>query len=74
MLEQVRTHLANGQKILYYIYLTPRRTTLCERVLEEEGILGDVTLGEYHFDCVPLDDDLLSLELTMSFRELFLVH
>jgi len=32
-----------------------------------------VTIGEYHLDIVPLDDDLLSMELDNSFKDLFLV-
>jgi hypothetical protein len=56
----------------YYIYFVPRRTMICERVLEDEGVYGDVTIGEYHLDIVPLDDDLLSMELDNSFKDLFL--
>jgi len=58
--------------IQYYIYFVPRRTMICERVLEDEGVYGDVTIGEYHLDIVPLDDDLLSMELDNSFKDLFL--
>ena len=46
---------------------------ICERVLEDEGVYGDVTLGEYHLDIMPMEDDLFSLELENSFRELYLV-
>ncbi|KAJ2005892.1 Vacuolar protein-sorting-associated protein 33 [Coemansia thaxteri] len=55
------------------LQLVPRRTLLCERVLEEEGVLGDVTIGEYRMDFIPLEDDLLSLELpATTFKELYL--
>jgi len=33
----------------------------------------EVQLGEYNLDLIPFDDDLLSLELEGSFKELFLV-
>eukprot|EP00842_Homolaphlyctis_polyrhiza_P002472 jgi/Hompol1/3225/HPOL_006412-RA len=58
-------------KIDFTIYFVPRRTFVCDRILEEEGVFGDITLGEYHLDIVPLEEDLLSLELD-AFRPLFL--
>ncbi|ORX57239.1 vacuolar protein sorting-associated protein 33A-like protein [Piromyces finnis] len=61
-----------NNEIQYYIYFVPRRTMICERVLEDAGVYGDVTIGEYHLDIVPLDDDLLSMELENSFKDLFL--
>jgi len=30
--------------IQYYIYFVPRRTMICERVLEDEGVYGDILL------------------------------
>ncbi|KAJ1990777.1 Vacuolar protein-sorting-associated protein 33 [Coemansia spiralis] len=56
----------------YSLQLVPRRTLLCERVLEEEGVLGDISIGEYHMDFIPLEDDVLSLELPATFKELYL--
>ncbi|KAI8318287.1 vacuolar protein sorting-like protein r-vps33a [Martensiomyces pterosporus] len=56
----------------YSLQLVPRRTLLCERVLEEEGVLGDITIGEYRMDFIPLEDDLMSLELPATFKELYL--
>ncbi|TPX46403.1 hypothetical protein SeMB42_g01870 [Synchytrium endobioticum] len=70
--EHIRTHNKSNIKIEYSVFLVPRRTLICERVLEDEGVYGDVTLGEYHLDIIPLDEDLLSLELENSFRELYL--
>ncbi|KAI7821112.1 Sec1-like protein [Kickxella alabastrina] len=56
----------------YSLHLVPRRTLLCERVLEEEGVLGDITVSEYRMDFIPLEDDLLSLELPNTFKDLYL--
>ncbi|KAJ1922315.1 Vacuolar protein-sorting-associated protein 33 [Mycoemilia scoparia] len=56
----------------YTLYMVPRRTLLCERILEEEGVLGDLTLGEFRMDFVPLERDLLSLELGGTFKDLYL--
>jgi hypothetical protein len=47
---------------------------LCERVLEEEGVLGDITLGEFAMEWIPFEDDLISMELDNStWKELSLV-
>jgi hypothetical protein len=43
------------------------------RHLEEEGVYGDVTLGEFQLDLIPFEKDVLSLEMEDSFRECFLV-
>lgn len=56
----------------YGIYFVPRKTMLCERVLAETGVLGDVQRGAYHLDLIPFEEDVLSLELNESFRDVFL--
>ncbi|KAJ2880794.1 Vacuolar protein-sorting-associated protein 33 [Coemansia aciculifera] len=71
--EQVRaSSQSGGVPKEYSLQLVPRRTLLCERVLEEEGVLGDITIGEYRMDFIPLEGDLLSLELPSTFKELYL--
>eukprot|EP00898_Chlorokybus_atmophyticus_P003266 jgi/Chlat1/3940/Chrsp26S04033 len=39
------------------------------KILEERGVLGDVTIGEYELEFIPFDEDVLSLEMDMSFKE-----
>ncbi|KAJ1721308.1 Vacuolar protein-sorting-associated protein 33 [Coemansia erecta] len=56
----------------FSLQLVPRRTLLCERVLEEEGVLGDLAVGEFRMHFIPLEADLLSLELPSTFAELYL--
>lgn len=68
---QTRTK-ASDQKN-YSVHFLPRRTTICERVLEEEGVYGEITCDELDIDLIPFEDDLLSLEMDTSFREFFLV-
>ncbi|KIX98717.1 uncharacterized protein Z520_05178 [Fonsecaea multimorphosa CBS 102226] len=50
----------------------PRRTLVSNRVLEDEGILGDVNVSELPIYFLPLEDDVLSLELEESFNDLYL--
>lgn len=47
---------------------------VCERVLEEEGVKGDITIGDYAMDWIPCEDDLISMELDPStWKEIYLV-
>lgn len=62
-----------GQDVDCSAFFVPRRTLLCEKILEDEGVVGDITIGEYPLYFVPLEPDLLSLELDHSFQELYLV-
>ncbi|KAF8424631.1 Sec1-like protein [Tirmania nivea] len=61
-----------GQDADCSAFFVPRRTLVCEKILEEEGVVGDITIGEYPLYFVPLEADLLSLELEHSFQELYL--
>ena len=43
------------------IFFVPRRSLVCERVLQEEGV-QQVPVHEFCMQLIPLDDDVLSLE------------
>ncbi|XP_059205608.1 vacuolar protein sorting-associated protein 33B [Centropristis striata] len=69
--------VANADKAVgkfrrYKIIFTPQKFYACEAVLEEKGIFGDVTTDEWSFYLLPLDDDIISLELPEFFRDNFL--
>ncbi|XP_044212448.1 vacuolar protein sorting-associated protein 33B [Thunnus albacares] len=63
---------AAGKFRRYKIIFTPQKFYACEAVLEEQGIYGDVTTDEWAFYLLPLDDDIISLELPEFFRDNFL--
>ncbi|EFJ51049.1 hypothetical protein VOLCADRAFT_103690 [Volvox carteri f. nagariensis] len=79
----VRTSIANAQAVAaqvksrpksetqdFSVFFVPRCTKACERILEEEGVLGDFReIGEYCLDMVPYDDDVISLELDTAFYD-----
>jgi hypothetical protein len=48
-------------------------STLVTRILEEEGVLGDVTLSSYNLQFIPLADDVISLEYDEAFKEIWVV-
>lgn len=56
----------------FHIFWVPRRTTVSDKILEEAGVLGDVTISELPLSFFPLERDVLSLELLDSFEDLYL--
>lgn len=42
-------------------------------MLEEAGIIGDVNIAEFPLYFLPLEQDILSLELEDAFSDLYLV-
>ena len=61
-------------KRLMHVYLVPRKSLVSQHVFETEGVLGDIVLGEFRFDLMPLDKDVVSLELQGTFKELYMVY
>ncbi|XP_078285992.1 vacuolar protein sorting-associated protein 33B isoform X2 [Rhinoraja longicauda] len=70
--EIVNADKADGRLRKYKIIFTPQKFYMCETVLEEEGIFGDVTIDDWDFYLLPLDDDLISMELPEFYRDYFL--
>uniref|UniRef100_A0A452S274 VPS33B late endosome and lysosome associated n=1 Tax=Ursus americanus TaxID=9643 RepID=A0A452S274_URSAM len=61
-----------GRTRKYKVIFSPQKFHACEMVLEEEGVFGDVSCDEWAFSLLPLDVDLLSMELPEFFRDYFL--
>lgn len=58
----------------FTIFWVPRRTLVSNAILEETGIIGDVNVAEFSLYFVPLEQDVLSLELEDAFSDLYLVR
>ena len=56
----------------FTIIWVPRRTMVSNLILEEHGVLGEANITELSLHFVPLEADLLSLELEDSFSNLCL--
>jgi hypothetical protein len=56
----------------FSIFWVPRRTLVSDQILEEAGVLGDTNIAEFPLYFLPLEKDLLSLELNDSFGDLYL--
>ncbi|KAL9716381.1 Vacuolar protein-sorting-associated protein 33 [Leucoagaricus gongylophorus] len=69
--DQIKRHGREFQKHNYTLLLVPRLSTLVSRILEEEGVLGEVTISVYNLQFIPLADDVISLERDTTFKELW---
>ena len=66
---QVKFNQQRREKIEYLLCLVPRRTLICERVLEEEGVYSAVQLADFHLGLIAVEEDVLSMELPEAFRQ-----
>ncbi|KAL4328646.1 hypothetical protein S83_042765 [Arachis hypogaea] len=60
---------SKGLQREYHVYFVPHRTIVCEKVLEEEKLHNMVTIEEYPLYIVPMDEDVLSFELDLAYKE-----
>lgn len=57
----------------YTILFTPRITSVCTNMLEELGVLGSIELLELPMSLIPLEKDVLSMELgPQNYKDIFL--
>ncbi|KAK4743074.1 hypothetical protein SAY87_001075 [Trapa incisa] len=65
----IHNDLLKGLQREYYVYFVPRRSVACEKIFEEEKVHELMTIGEYPLYVVPLDEDVLSFDLDLSYRD-----
>ncbi|KAF9514282.1 hypothetical protein BS47DRAFT_1376541 [Hydnum rufescens UP504] len=68
--DQIKRLTAGSTTHTYTLILVPRRTSLCDRILEEEGVLGEVNISSYKLELIAIEDDVVSLELENVWREI----
>ncbi|XP_003701819.1 vacuolar protein sorting-associated protein 33A [Megachile rotundata] len=57
----------------FHLFFVPRKSFLCQKKLQNRGVFGSFTLiEELKCDLFPFDNDLLSMELSGSFKEFHL--
>ncbi|TDL28150.1 Sec1-like protein [Rickenella mellea] len=69
--DQVKRLTQDSQKHTFMLMLVPRTSTLVSRILEEEGVLGDITVSSFSLQLIPLEDDVISLENDNAFKEIW---
>ncbi|KAI3878196.1 hypothetical protein MKX03_009723 [Papaver bracteatum] len=65
----IKNDISKGTQREYSVYFVPQRTVACEKIFEEEKVHHLLTIGEYPLYMVPLDEDVLSFELDLAYRD-----
>ncbi|PON38070.1 Vacuolar protein sorting-associated protein [Trema orientale] len=65
----IHNDISKGLQREYHVYFVPRRSVCCEKILEEEKVHHLLTIGEYPLYVLPLDEDVLSFELDLAYKE-----
>jgi hypothetical protein len=61
---------ANGPNNIYKLVFCPSRTLLAKEFLDKEGVLSGVEIKDFSFDLIPLDRDVMSMEMPDAFRDM----
>ncbi|KAF8640883.1 hypothetical protein AX17_000531 [Amanita inopinata Kibby_2008] len=69
--DHIKRHVRESRKYVYTLLLVPRLSTLISRILEEEGVLGDVNISSYDLQFIPLAKDVISLENDRALKEIW---
>ncbi|GMH10556.1 hypothetical protein Nepgr_012397 [Nepenthes gracilis] len=69
IISHVQNDTSKGLQREYFIYFVPRRSVVCEKILDEEKVHNLLTIGEFPLYMVPLDEDVLSFELDLVCKE-----
>eukprot|EP00236_Picocystis_salinarum_P003029 CAMPEP_0183833140 /NCGR_PEP_ID=MMETSP0807_2-20130328/5875_1 /TAXON_ID=88271 /ORGANISM="Picocystis salinarum, Strain CCMP1897" /LENGTH=598 /DNA_ID=CAMNT_0026079015 /DNA_START=25 /DNA_END=1821 /DNA_ORIENTATION=- len=55
----------------FYVFCIPRKTLLCQKILEEEGVYGSVLMCELELEFLLPQNDVFSLEMQNAGKEIF---
>ncbi|XP_033112639.1 vacuolar protein sorting-associated protein 33B-like isoform X2 [Anneissia japonica] len=69
---QILSDKQSDKKISYCVVLIPKKMHICELIMEQEGVYGDVIFEELKLGLIPLDTDIVSLELPEFFKSFYL--
>ena len=50
------------------VMFVPRKSFVCDKILEEEGVYGHVILEDLKLDLIPFDEDIISMEVPLFFK------
>jgi len=69
--ENVALQIMRERKFEYHIIIVPKALSLIQSLFESMGVLDNTVLHSYSWDFIPLDSNLLSLELPQFFKASF---
>ncbi|KAL7635067.1 UNVERIFIED_CONTAM: hypothetical protein RMT77_014052 [Armadillidium vulgare] len=72
MADHVHSLRQQQPQILIHLVCVPRIVSWATQLIEEEGLYGIISVHEFSPEFIPLDEDLLSLEMQSFFRDALL--
>lgn len=70
--DQINAKLRSKNNPSYHIILVPEKLIMISNLMEEEGILGHVTLYGFQWEIIKFDCSILSFQLQSFYRKTFL--
>lgn len=61
-----------GVRSQFHVFFVPSRSVVCEQIFEDEGCTACTTFGELGIGMLPLDTDLLTMEMPCVFKQCYL--
>lgn len=68
----IRNNQISFQQKNYLLIFCPRSTVVCKEYLEKEAVMGNLQIRNFNFDLIPINDEVLSLEINDSLEHLYL--
>lgn len=69
---EIADAVKRGVRSQFHVYFVPSRSVVCEQMFEDEGVANCTTFGELGIGLLPLDADLLTMEMPSMFRQCYL--
>jgi hypothetical protein len=63
----------DSNKFTHTLLMIPRINTVCTSILQDNGVYGQIDIEAFPLELIPLEKDVLSLEVPDSYKSIFLV-
>jgi hypothetical protein len=70
--DQINSNIGRGVALTYGVVVVPRLLHVITSLFESEGTYEHVTFGQYAHEMIPLEDNILSMELDDMVPQLWL--
>ena len=70
--KQINACIKTGVRSQFHIFFVPNKNNVvCEQLLEDEGIIEHVCINEFRMGFVPIEKDILTLEMDGIFKQCY---
>ncbi|XP_067945152.1 vacuolar protein sorting-associated protein 33B-like isoform X2 [Watersipora subatra] len=74
LVEQIKGEQTAGHDRRYTVVMVPRSLYICEKIFEEHGLHGCVHTEALPLHTIPIDNDIITMELDLFYSSYFLHH